>query len=479
MGDSDLTRDEFIEIEHCENAVITAPAGHGKTEMVAELVELLSGKQLVLTHTNAGVEALKKRMIKKNVQSNVYTILTIAAFCYKWILAYHWTAKIDVNLNFTNKAERQNYYAQLYKGCLEVFMHSWAGAILKNSYNGIIVDEYQDCTVPQHLLIKRLNSYLPVRVLGDPLQGIFGFKEPIVKWNNILFKHINIATLPRRWQYSNPKLGNYLTNLRILLMPAIDGKQCTIDLVPEENVLEIIYPHKNWGYQLLPKLKQYESVAYLTKWEREQLKFCRNMGGIFQNDEKKECDILLDYAKRIDDKNKINSALAFLEFLSECATNIRTNCKSYFKHLASNSFDFSKIKNYKYLGYMLNEATENAKYQGFIDLLKWFAERREFKIYRKKLYQEMLRSMQYAIVHCINLFDAVTQIHNDSSLQNRHTSFNYISSRPLLSKGLEFDCVIIDMASNFTAMEFYVAMTRAKKMIYILSDVSHVKLQAK
>lgn len=474
MGDTELTEDELLQIKHCKNAVINAPAGHGKTEMVAELVSFLSGKQLILTHTNAGVEAIKKRMIKKNVQSSGYTILTIAAFCSMWGAAYHWTAKIDARLSSIDKTERQKYYAQLYTGCIALFSHTWAGYILKKIYKGIIVDEYQDCTVSQHSLIKVLNCYLPVRVFGDPLQGIFGFKEPIVKWNKIPFKHINITTFPWRWKNSNPKLGNYLTKLRNLLLPAVDGKHCTIDLEPKKDVLEIIYPQRNLKWQLLTKIKQYESVAYLTKWEHEQLKFCKNMGGIFQNDEKKECDILLEYAKRIDDEDKIKCALAFLEFVSECATNVRTKFKSYFKHLTSNSFNFSKIKNYKELGLLLSVATGNSSYQGFVDLLKWFAEKKEFQIYRKILYKKMLCSMQYAIDNGINLFDAAKYIYSYSSLQNRYTSFKYLSSRPLLSKGLEFDCVIIDSACKFNAMEFYVAMTRARKMVFIISDEPHV-----
>ena len=49
------------------NAYIVAPAGHGKTEMIVDLVIATEGKALLLTHTNAGVDALKKRLKKRNV----------------------------------------------------------------------------------------------------------------------------------------------------------------------------------------------------------------------------------------------------------------------------------------------------------------------------------------------------------------------------------------------------------------------------
>ena len=50
--------------------------------------------------------------------------------------------------------------------------------------------------------------------------------------------------------------------------------------------------------------------------------------------------------------------------------------------------------------------------------------------------------------------------------------FKFLSSRTLLSKGLEFDCVIIDMTNPLSAKDFYVAMTRAMKKIYIISNRS-------
>jgi superfamily I DNA/RNA helicase len=48
----------------------------------------------------------------------------------------------------------------------------------------LIVDEYQDCTITQHALIRVLGTLLPVRVLGDPLQAIYDFGESAtVDWN--------------------------------------------------------------------------------------------------------------------------------------------------------------------------------------------------------------------------------------------------------------------------------------------------------
>lgn len=84
----------------------------------------------------------------------------------------------------------------------------------------------------------------------------------------------------------------------------------------------------------------------------------------------------------------------------------------------------------------------------------------------------MIRSVQYAIEHGISIFEAANHIRKDISLQRRCTGFKFLSSRTLLSKGLEFDCVIIDMTIPLSAKDFYVAMTRAMRKIYIVSSTN-------
>ena len=94
-----------------------------------------------------------------------------------------------------------------------------------------------------------------------------------------------------------------------------------------------------------------------------------------------------------------------------------------------------------------------------------------------ELYQEMLRSIRLAATKAIDIYDAATLVRNDSTLQKRYTNFKYLSSRTLLSKGLEFDCVIVDMTKELTAKEFYVAMSRSIKMVYLITDKSTLILK--
>lgn len=75
---------------------IIAPAGYGKTEEIAEAVKICEGKQLILTHTRAGVAALRDRMKRKNICPENYEIDTIASFGLKWCKAYPSTAQVKI-----------------------------------------------------------------------------------------------------------------------------------------------------------------------------------------------------------------------------------------------------------------------------------------------------------------------------------------------------------------------------------------------
>lgn len=87
------------EILESHNAYIIAPAGHGKTEMIADIVKVCSEDVLVLTHTNAGVEAIRRRLRKKGFAQARIHVGTIAGFCQKWCLSYPRTSCIDPALS--------------------------------------------------------------------------------------------------------------------------------------------------------------------------------------------------------------------------------------------------------------------------------------------------------------------------------------------------------------------------------------------
>ena len=470
-----MTIEEWKKINNSHSSAIIAPAGHGKTEMITEIVEKTIGKSLLLTHTNAGVDAINKRMAKKGISIDKYKVETIASFCIRWCCAYYNSANINLALSpySQDKNEVKQYYDQYYIGTKHLFQNAWAGNIIKVTYSRIVVDEYQDCTIKHHEIFKEMEKYLPLTVLGDPMQGIFGFADPLVDWNNLEFPIIDIKTYPWRWKESNPELGRYLSIIREQLLPVLSGRKCTVDLSNNLNV-SVISPNSFNMYSLLDELQAFNSVIYVTKWEKQQIDMCTRLGGLFQNDEKQECPELFKFAQKFDQYQECELAKSALLFVKECATNVTTDLKSYYERLKNNSSDFSRITKHKDIGQLIEKVCLSSSLTDVYNLINYFKDNSSFKIYRKELYHEMLRSIRYAQEHNDTVFNSANHVRKDIHLQRRYTQFKYLSSRTLLSKGLEFDCVIIDMKDKLSAKEFYVAMTRAMKKIYVISSSSKI-----
>lgn len=466
-----MTETELDMIKQMPSAAIIAPAGHGKTEMIVDMVKHFKGRQLLLTHTNAGVDAINKRLQKRGISKEKYTLTTIAAFCIKWCMSYEHTGCFDKEMSPLNGSKAAKiYYAQLYRGAKKIFETSWAGSVLKATYTGVVVDEYQDCIQEQHEIMLALNEHLPIRVLGDPLQGIFSFAGNLVDWAHLEFPVVNVVTKPWRWERSNPELGEYLMTVRESPLPTLINKPCSIQIDSQNANVQIVSPSSFTGYSHLKELSKFSSVVYITKWPQQQLEFCVRMSGIFQYDEKQDCDELFKYAKQFDEKHKADLLLTVIKFLAECAIGVNKELTSYIKRLESNSFDFSRIKKHKDLRDIIDDALPNVSKETVLKILIWFSTSSKFKKYRVELLSEMIRSIKYSIEHEITIFDAANHIRKDSSSQKKYTGFKFLSSRTLLSKGLEFDCVIIDMTTPLSAKEFYVAMTRAMRKIYIISN---------
>lgn len=156
-----------------------------------------------------------------------------------------------------------------------------------------------------------------------------------------------------------------------------------------------------------------------------------------------------------------------------------TGLKSYIENLEKDRCNFSRITKHKNIGNKIELLCTTSNLNSLYELLSCFKDLPDFKIYRKELYYEMLRSIKYARDYNASVSDGANHIRRDLHLQKRYTQFKFLSTRTLLSKGLEFDCVIIDMSdgsakNRLNAKEFYVAMTRAMKKIYIISDTSQL-----
>jgi hypothetical protein len=76
-------------LARARSGFVEAPAGCGKTETIVHTVgRFCDGCQLVLTHTHAGVDALRQRFRHHSIKQSKYHIDTIAGWAWGWVRMY-------------------------------------------------------------------------------------------------------------------------------------------------------------------------------------------------------------------------------------------------------------------------------------------------------------------------------------------------------------------------------------------------------
>ena len=471
--------EEISLIQAKQNAAIVAPAGHGKTEMITDLVDKLSGKKLVLTHTNSGVDALQQRMSRKTISKEKYCLSTISSFCMKWCDAYPNTAGIDPAIKMTDNM----FYAMVHAGAVRIFQNEWARKVIETTYSCVIVDEYQDCVLLQHQLFVELNKTLPVYVLGDPLQAIFGFKEKLVSWKSICFDITPIETYPWRWEKTNPALGKYLNDVRTQLLPGLNGQRVKLSTAPNQAAVHRISTSALHDGSIFRIANQYETVLYIAKWEPDTIAFSKGTGGLFQHDETQNLKILYETSQLLDTDDGYARANTIYDFIGECVSGVATELKSYEGHIKEGDFNFSRIKKHPEFGKRMARLYKYHRHNDMMAVLDWIKNEPALRIHRMELFTEMQRSIRRARDLNIPIVRAAQEIRMIPGNQSKYTRFKKLASRTLLSKGLEFDCVIIDLSKVgqnayycYSSTEMYVAMTRAMKAIYFITDQDSVVL---
>lgn len=228
-------------------SLLVAPAGYGKTYTLAECVKYTPDEdvQLILTHTHAGIASLKEKIKQQKIPSSKYHLETITGFAQKYVNAFYCGADSPAQEN------SKVYYPFIVTQAIELFKRNSVLRVISNTYGGLFVDEYQDCTKNQHLMVKELSKILPTHILGDSLQGIMDFgKEQLVDLNEDLKNFVRFPDLetPHRWfqEGNNNELGNALKEIREELLK--DGQK-KIDL-------------KKYGNDIISVLKVKTSDIY-------------------------------------------------------------------------------------------------------------------------------------------------------------------------------------------------------------------------
>ena len=126
---------------------VSAPAGCGKTHLIASALQRHDDAKpvLILTHTNAGVAALRARLTHLGVSQRAYRITTIDGWAMRLIGTFplrsgHAGGILDLT-------DPRNDYPAIRQGTVNILDGGHLGDVLKATYARLLVDEYQDCIV--------------------------------------------------------------------------------------------------------------------------------------------------------------------------------------------------------------------------------------------------------------------------------------------------------------------------------------------
>ena len=215
--------DNNIDLLAIQRGTVTAPAGCGKTHLIADaLTRHVSNKPiLVLTHTNAGVVALRNRLDRLGVPTDAYRLSTIDGWAMRLISTFPGRSAHDPHL--LALANPRIDYPNIRVAAAQLLKAGHINDVIAASYDRLIVDEYQDCSARQHAVVGYAAQTLPTCVLGDPLQAIFGFGgDNLAKWDEHVCRYFPLAgelSTPWRWINAGTEpLGRWLLGVREKLL---------------------------------------------------------------------------------------------------------------------------------------------------------------------------------------------------------------------------------------------------------------------
>lgn len=451
-------------------ALVVAPAGYGKTHFIVEAVKFCSGKSLILTHTHAGVASLRQKLNKEKVDPGKYNLETISSFAQKYVHAYVAPEKIPI------QEEQEQYFKFIITHATEIFLKKIFQEVIRKTYTGIFVDEYQDCSQSHHAMILAISQDIPLRVLGDPLQGIFNFNEPLVDFDADLNNFYKVElTTPWRWQQSNPQLGIDLHNIRncIVTNNIINWKKITSIQyfnASKDTPQGIIQQRNRCVYGILKGISNEDLLIISSQVSARgvRLKLAQQLGGRFQ------------LIEAIDDKNfyLLASMLDNLS-ISSFYDKFREICLILFnkteinKWLGENrlkskrnGFEQNYLLPLKEIIAALKEDNLCMKMYEAIECIKSFPKIHTFV--HEQLYN-ILAALKIAHNESMPVLYAMRQIRNLYRSQGRSVP-HYAIGTTLLTKGLEFDNVLVLNPAEMDSKHFYVAITRARKRLFIYQE---------
>ncbi|PKB13828.1 UvrD-helicase domain-containing protein [Janthinobacterium sp. 64] len=440
------------------NAAVVAPAGHGKTEVIAN-VAALGRRALVLTHTHAGVHAIRSRVKRLGIPQHAVAVDTIAGWCMRYTHAFPGIARPCDGMPRTS-AE----WEHLYRGAVLALSVSAVRDVIASSYDRVLIDEYQDCNHGQHQLAIALSGIVPTIIFGDPMQGIFEFAGATLSWEREIHNHFPFAgTLetPHRWAGKNPELGAWIAQTRQKLMAGepIDLADGPITYRQSDDAFDMAT-----FFDGIDAREGTQAAIHCNKAICYRL--AQATRGGFQAIEEMAAGRLQNFAAAWDASPNQDQRLAAINSLmQECF-----HVKQLAENEAPNQDDAAMAEE---MGLVAADLGGKAGALAAHRLFAIAKMRPNWRLFRREIWRDGEKAIaELGAERVKSMTEAAASIRQRVTNSGRKMPLRTVST-PLLLKGLEFDHVVIPNAAHFlgersaNAKLFYVAISRATQTLTI------------
>jgi DNA helicase-2/ATP-dependent DNA helicase PcrA len=461
-----------IDLLAIAKGAVTAPAGCGKTQLIADALIRHGGVKpiLVLTHTNAGVAALRGRLDRAGVAPSRYRLATLDGFAMRLIRTF--PARSGHDPEILQLANARTDYPAIRDAALTLLSDGHLNDILPATYERLFVDEYQDCSLVQHTVAVSIAETIPAAVLGDPMQAIFGFNGALVDWAEDVHGYFEPAgELATPWRWINAEeedFGRWLLEVRQRLLA---GETINLAAAPK-NVVHVALDgtddHKARLKACLTKAPTTDGcvliVADSTK-PAEQRRFARQTPGAVTAESVDMRD-LVEFADGFDLHDE--GALAqIVNFAALVMTNVGPD--DLLARVASLQSGRAR-KAPSEVETVALQFVAAPSYGQAAALLAAISKEGGVRTHRPPVLRGCHKMLQLCgVPDGPTPYDAAVQVREQGRLIGRPLAKRTVGST-LLLKGLEADVSVILNPELMDAQHLYVAMTRGARRLVICSD---------
>jgi hypothetical protein len=458
---------------------IELPAGAGKTQIVAALAVAateVGERSLVLTHTNAGVDVLRRRLHRFGTSGSAVRVDTIASWSFD--LVRHYPLLSGVSVPEEPDWTRSKEY---YSGAAAAVRAAAIRAVLRASYRLVIVDEYQDCIIEQHDLISAIAESLPVCIFGDPLQNIFSFGDNVtVGWADDVVARwpaVPVPIKPWRWVDHNEELGQWLIGIR----PNLAGGQ-PVDLEGAPLTYRPKVDARTAVRACYALTSVAGSVVAIRRFSTECADVAAQTNGSYGMMEELEGKFMVKFARIVDGGDPRLIAVATREFAKDCISGIASPTLLN-KPVADKLARGEPVASLRRPGAerqlaLLSGLLSDPSPTRVAETLSAIGQLGAGRLYRREAWRDMIKALTVA-----GASDGVTVLQALNHVRDRARRIGRpreerVVSRPLLIKGLEYDHALVLDAERLSATELYVALSRGRKTLTVVSESRYLNPRA-